>query len=256
MNEPLQPPLDCLALGAHPDDAELFAGGTLALAIRAGRRVGVLDLTRGESATRGSAQTRAAEARAAGARLGLAVRETLDLGDGDLANTQANRAELIAALRRLRPRLILTHGPADRHPDHRRAHELVRDAAFLANVGGFAAGDGALGPRWAVEALAFFPGNDFQPDPPADWVVDVSETFALKCEVLRDYATQFASAAAGANGAGAGAETYIASAQFWEHLENRARVWGHRIGAAYGEPFLLDRPAHAAHPLVRLLAPA
>ncbi len=236
--------LDLLVIGAHPDDAELFAGGTIALAARLGRRVAILDLTRGEAATRGTPEIRAAEAADATKILGLAVRETLDLGDGDLGNSQQNRSVLVEALRRLRPRLVLTHHDEDRHPDHRRAHALVRDAVFMANVGKFP----AEGERWRTEALGFFPGNIFDSEPRADWVVDISETFELKIAALKAYQTQFLS-----NGDGNLAnQTYIASPEFWELIALRTRSWGHRIGAAHGEPFILDRPAHARHPLVEL----
>lgn len=244
------PPLDCLAVGAHPDDAELFAGGTLALAARLGRRVGVLDLTRGESGTRGTPETRVEEARAASRIVGLGVRETLDLGDGDIANTQENRRQVVEAIRRLQPRIILTHGEADRHPDHRRAHELVRDAAFFANVGNFP----AAGERWRVEALAFFLGNLFHPEGLVHWIVDVSETFEVKLAALRAYKTQFlANNQDGGDEEADPAATYIASAEFWDQISGRGRMWGHRIGVEYGEPFLLDRPAHARHPLVGLV---
>jgi bacillithiol biosynthesis deacetylase BshB1 len=242
-------PLDCLAIGAHPDDAELFAGGTLALAQRLGRRVGILDLTRGECATRGTAEMRIAEARAAADILGLGVRETLDLGDGDLANSQEHRKTLVEAIRRLRPRIVLTHGRQDRHPDHRRAHELVQDAIFMANVGGFPAG----GERWRVEAQAYFLGNSLHAVHRADWIVDVSQTFEIKLASLRAYQTQFLANSDDPHDPGA---TYIASSEFWDQIGISARLWGHRIGVGYGEPFLLDRPAHLRHPLVLLTMPA
>jgi len=259
------PPLDCLAIGAHPDDAELLAGGTLALALRHGRRVGILDLTRGEAGTRGTPRTRAREAAAAAAALGLTVRQTLDLGDGRLDSSEARRRALVAALRRLRPRLVITHWPDERNPDHKAAHELVRDAVFLANVGGYAAPEKTPLPRWHIEAVAFGLGYPRQPDPRADWVVDVSETFQTKLAALRCYATQFlvpedlpaAEAAEGGNRAASQADpaqaTYMASAAFWDRVQTRSRTWGHLIGAAHGEPFILDRPAHAGHPLVRLV---
>jgi len=243
-------PLDCLAVAAHPDDAELFAGGTLALAARLGRRVGILDLTHGESATRGSADARAAEAAEATRILGLAARETLDLGDARLENSNEARRAVVEAIRRLRPRLILAPGPEDRHPDHRRAHELVRDAAFFAHVGNYP----AAGPRWRVEAVAYYPGNTFNPEGRVDWVVDVSATFEIKLAALRAYPTQFLANAAEPHQDPQA--TYIASADFWALIASRSHVWGHRIGAAHGEPFLLDRPAHAHHPLAKLIMSA
>jgi bacillithiol biosynthesis deacetylase BshB1 len=237
--------LDCLAIGAHADDVELLAGGTLVLAARSGRRVGILDLTRGEWATRGDPETRAREADTAARILGVRIRETLDLGDGRLENNLSNRRLLVETIRRLRPRLILTHHSEDRHPDHPRACELVRDAAFFANVGNFP----AQGERWKVEALAYFPGNMYQPDPPADWVVDVSSAIETKYKALKAYASQVLADPADPN------TTYISSREYWDHLDRRGRLWGHLIGASHGEPFILDRPAHARHPLVTLLTP-
>jgi bacillithiol biosynthesis deacetylase BshB1 len=238
-----EPLLDCLAIGAHPDDAELFAGGTLALAVRLGKKVAIADLTRGEAATRGTPADRQREAAEATRILGVEERVGLDLGDADLANTQFNRRAIAELIRRLRPRLVLTHHGEDRHPDHRRASELVRDGVFLAHVGGFE----AEGERWVVEALAYFLGNSYHPDERADWVVDVSETFEIKLEALRAYGTQFLNQGEGS------ATTYIGSHDFWDFIDRRARLWGHRIDVTHGEAFILDRPAHIGHPLARLI---
>ena len=239
----LDKPLDCLAVGAHPDDAEIFAGGTLALAVAHGRRVGILDLTRGESASRGTADDREREAKEASRILGITTRVTLDLGDADLANTQERRRAIAEQIRRLRPRLVLTHHGADRHPDHRRAHELVSDAVFLAHVGGFE----AEGERWQVKAKAYFLGNQWQPEDRVDWVVDIGETFETKMQSLRAYETQFLTDEEN------GPLTYIGSEGYWDFMERRARVWGHRIGATHAEPFVLDRPPHLNHPLIDLI---
>jgi N-acetylglucosamine malate deacetylase 1 len=240
------PLYDLLAIGAHPDDAELFAGGTLAVIAAAGYKTAVLDLTRGEAATSGSPERRAQEADEAGKILGVSHREQLDLGDGRIADHNESRIPVVNALRRLRPSLVITHGPDDRHPDHVIAHQLVREAVFFANVAGFA----AVGDRWKIEGLAFFYGNTFQPDPRADWVVDISQTITRKYQALEAYASQFRTGQE--NRAGA---TYIGSHAFWEQLERRSRMWGHFIGVEHGEPFLFMTPAHAAHPLVRLSAP-
>jgi len=245
MPPPSVPPLDCLAVGAHPDDAELFAGGTLARMTRLGRRVAVLDLTRGECASRGAPDRRAEQAREAAEILGISARETLDLGDTrlDAADPDARRA-VVEALRRLRPRLILTHAAPARHPDHRAAHALIRDAAFFAHVAGF----DASGEPWNIEALAFFPGHTWRAEPRADWVVDVAATAETKRAALAAYDTQFLAEPTPDDPH----PTHIASRAFWDYLDARDRVWGHRIGVERGEPFLLDRPPHAAHPLVRL----
>jgi bacillithiol biosynthesis deacetylase BshB1 len=234
--------LDLLAIFAHPDDAELQAGGTLARVARGGGHVGSVALTRGETATRGTPQTRAAESARAAEILGLAHHECLDLGDGDLGNTQERRVAVVEAIRRLRPRLVLTNALDGRHPDHRRAHELVRDAVFLANVGGFAAG----GARWEVGGVAWPSLAVYGPDPAADWVVDVSETWETKMAAVAAYGSQVGAAADDPN------PTYVASAGFLEQTERRARSWGHLIGVEFAEAFILDRPAHGGHPLVAM----
>jgi bacillithiol biosynthesis deacetylase BshB1 len=246
--EQISQPLDCLAIGAHPDDCEISAGGTLALMARLGRRVGILTLTRGESGTRGTPEIRAEEARAAASVLGVAFEGMLDLGDGDISNTQENRRTVVEAIRRLRPRVILTNGPDDRHPDHRRAQELVHDAVFLANVGGFR----AEGARWLTEAVCFFYQHQYFPEGRVDWIVDVSETHETKMAALRAHGSQFAG---GLDDADPAKATYIASHEFMEYIRDRSHTWGHRIGGRHGEPFLFDRPAHAMHPFVRLVTP-
>ncbi|MEN6625946.1 MAG: bacillithiol biosynthesis deacetylase BshB1 [Candidatus Sumerlaeia bacterium] len=235
--------LDLLVIAAHPDDAEMSAGGTIALATRLGRRVGVVDLTRGESATRGTPEIRAAESARASEILGLVHRENLDLGDGDLANTQERRAAVADAIRRLRPRLVLTNGLDERHPDHRRAHELVRDSIFFANVGGFCPAHD----RWLVEAVGWWPAPSMQAEPRADWIVDVSEVWPMKMAAIQAYASQVTSVP------GDTKLTLLSSPGFWDVFERRSRMWGQRIGATYGEPFILNSPPHAKHPIVELL---
>src|SRR5436190_813153 len=126
--------LDVLAIAAHRDDVELTCGGTLARLHRLGRRTGILDLTAGEMGTRGSAATRAAEAEKAGEVLGVSVRENLGLPDAGIVNSPETRAMLALALRRLRPAVVIAPAPRGRHPDHRVAAQLIRDAAFVAGL--------------------------------------------------------------------------------------------------------------------------
>lgn len=244
MNKP-EPAYGILAIGAHPDDAELFAGGTLLRAAAAGHRVAILSLTRGESGTAGSAGQRAQEAAVAAKILGVAHSEQLDLGDGRLMNDETRRDAVVAAIRRLRPRVVLSHGPVDRHPDHRATHELVRDALFLANVAGYAPEGQAASERWKTEACVWWAGNTMDPQPRADWVVDISEFFERKMQALKAYSTQF-------NHPAGKAQTYIGTAEFWEQLERRSKMWGHFTSVQYGEPFYFDCPAHANHPLIAL----
>jgi len=126
--------VEVLAIAAHPDDVELACAGTLVQWKKRGGRFGILDLTRGEMGTRGDAATREREARRAAEIRGAEFRETLDFGDGGLRKTRENELALIEVIRREKPRLILTSFPDDRHPDHRRAGELVTDAAFYAGL--------------------------------------------------------------------------------------------------------------------------
>ena len=126
--------VDLLFFGAHPDDVELAAGGMVARAVRDGLRVGMIDLTRGEMGTRGTAATRQREARAAAKILGAKFREQLDFGDGNLRTGREEELELIELLRRTRPKLVFAPYPDDRHPDHTRTGSLVTEASFYAGL--------------------------------------------------------------------------------------------------------------------------
>jgi bacillithiol biosynthesis deacetylase BshB1 len=128
-------PVDILAIAAHRDDVELTCGGTLIKAAALGRRTAILDLTQGETGTRGSAELRAAEASRAAEVLGVAARENLGLPDAGIVNTPATRAALAVAIRRFAPRVVIAPAQVGRHPDHRVTAELVRDACFVAGLG-------------------------------------------------------------------------------------------------------------------------
>src|ERR1041384_8509064 len=132
--------VDLLAIAAHRDDVELPCGGTLAKAVRAGNRVGILDLTQGEMGTRGDAATRAAEAERAARTLGVALRLNAELPDAHLTNDEASRKTVVELLRRTRPRVVILPYSVGRHPDHRIASELGRDACFLAGLAKYAPG--------------------------------------------------------------------------------------------------------------------
>jgi len=237
-----------MAIGAHPDDVELFAGGTVALLARNGHRVRLVHLTRGECSTRGTPETRAIESALAAEALGAVERITLDLGDGNIANNEMSRLAVVEVLRRHRPQIVLTHGPESRHPDHTRAHELVRDATFLANVGGYHPYSG----RHHVEALAFWFGHESHVTPPPHWIVDISATHETKVAAIRAYSTQFYTPGASIEGP----QTLLVSPDCWEGQEARWQHWGRMIGVRWGEAFWLREPPHVAHPFVRALAPA
>jgi len=135
--------VDVLAIAAHRDDVELTCGGTLAKAVRAGHRVGILDLTQGEAGTRGDASLRAAEAERAARALGVQVRLNAGLRDAHLQNDDPSRATLIELIRATRPRVVILPFPVGRHPDHRIASELGRDACYLAGLAKYGSAGGA-----------------------------------------------------------------------------------------------------------------
>jgi len=219
--------MDVLAIGAHPDDCELFMGGTLAKLADRGYRVAVADLTRGELASRGTAETRRKEAEQAAAILGLAERFSLDLGDGRIGLDPEHRTQVVRLLRDQRPTVVFAHGPDDRHPDHERASRLAREACFFANVEGFETGQ----ERFRSAALIEFVGNTVGSPPTPSFVVPISETYSRKIEALRAYESQFY------NPELDGPDTWISSRAYFEHIEAWARYWGSLIGENYGEVF-------------------
>ena len=224
--------VDVLVVGPHPDDAELGAGGTLALLAQRGLRMGILDLTRGELGTRGTPELRAVEAAAAAAVLNVAERVQLGLPDGGVANTPQQRDAVASALRTLRPRLLIVPQAPDRHPDHTAAHALLMDAHFQA---GLSKWDDGQEPHRAEAPELFYHPYAEQETMPA-LVQDISETFELKLAALRAYKSQFY------NPEYSGAETLVSSPAFWEGITARARYWGHRVGVQYGEPFYARAP--------------
>jgi len=221
------PDLDLLAIAPHPDDAELICGGTLARAVRAGRQVGILDLTKGEMGSRGTSEVRAEEAVEAAAVLGITERESLGIPDAAIANTQQTRRRLVAALRRLRPRVVIAPAPAPfgRHPDHREAAELIRDAVFLSGLARFDTSTPPFRPHKVVHAITF--REDFvRPT----FVVDITDTFEAKLEAIRCFASQFA----GATQAG---EVYPNGEPLLDMIRHHCAHYGSLIRVQYGEPF-------------------
>lgn len=233
--------LDVLAVGAHPDDAELGCGGTLALLVEQGHRAGILHLTSGERGTRGTVEQRRAEARRAGELLGVEVVEFLDTGDGGLRTGEAEEDAVIGVLRRLRPELVLAPTSSDRHPDHGRAHRLVTDAAFYSGLRHRGEGE----PHRPGLVASYMQHDPFEPD----FIVDVSAVWERKLEALTAYTSQLHVAGAGEEGPA----TKISSPEFSAMLEGRARHYGLLIGAAFGEPFRTRLPLRVTDPLAHLL---
>jgi bacillithiol biosynthesis deacetylase BshB1 len=223
--------LDVLAIGAHPDDVELGCGGTLVVLAEAGRRVGVLHLTSGELGTRGTPEQRRDEARRAAQILGVELVGFLDCGDGGLRHTSQEEDVLIDVLRERQPDLVLGPTPQDRHPDHGRAHRLVKDACFYAGL------RQRSPERQPHRPAAVFSYMQHDPFPPS-FVVDVSSAWEKKLAAVAAYESQMFAAAK----RGAEPETKIASRDFALALEGRARHFGMLAGGAYGEPFWSPLP--------------
>jgi bacillithiol biosynthesis deacetylase BshB1 len=230
--------LDVLAIGAHPDDVELGCGGTLAGMASAGRRVGILHLTGGEGGTRGTPDERRAEARRAGEALGAATVEILDCGDGNLRGGTAEQELLIEVLRRWRPDLVLGPSPSDRHPDHERAHRLVKEACFYSGLRSRGGGGDAHRP---AAVYSYMQHDPFDPS----FVVDVTGAWERKLAALAEYRSQLYQGEATPDGP----PTRVASRDFRDAVEGRARYFGQLVGATYGEPFWSRVPPAVDDPL-------
>jgi N-acetylglucosamine malate deacetylase 1 len=219
-------PLDLLAIVAHPDDAELICGGTLARTASRGRRVGILDLTRGESGSRGSAEVRTREAEEAAAVLGIATRLTANLPDAGLIDDDASRLAVVRLLRDLRPGTLILHPDTYRHPDHGAAHRLGRHAAFLSGLTKIDTGQPPHRPEKILFATAF---REDAGKP--TFVVDISTEIETKMRALGCYASQFE----GKTWAG---EVFPGGDRpLLEQVRMHAARYGSLIRTSYGEPF-------------------
>ena len=217
--------VDILAIAAHRDDVELTCAGTLLRAVDAGYRTGILDLTEGETGTRGSAALRAAEAERAAGILGVTERRNAALPDAHLANTEESRRILITQIRHFAPRVVILPFPVGRHPDHRIAAELGRDACFLAGLAKYDAPGTPHRPHKILHALAY------REDPvKPTFVVDITAQFERKLAAIRCYASQFD----GARNAG---EIFPTGQDLYSLVETQNAHYGSLIRTRYGEPF-------------------
>jgi bacillithiol biosynthesis deacetylase BshB1 len=223
--------LDILAIGAHPDDVELGCSGVLISEARNGKKTGVIDLTQGELGTRGTVETRYAEAAEAARILGLSARENLKMRDGFFVNDEAHQLCLVAALRKYRPDIVIGNIMEDRHPDHGRAGHLIYDACFLSGLRQVKTTDenGQQQEHWRPRYVLQYLQDRFQ-EP--DLIVDVSHVWEERMESIKAYGTQFFSSGAD------GPQTYISSSGFMEAVIARARLLGKRIGVQFAEGFL------------------
>ncbi|WP_101357744.1 bacillithiol biosynthesis deacetylase BshB1 [Raineya orbicola] len=221
--------LDILVFAAHPDDAELSCSGTLALHIAQGSKVGIIDLTQGELGTRGNIQTRQKEAEKASQILGLHLRENLGFADGFFRNDKEHQLAIIHKIRQYKPKIVLTNAITDRHPDHARAAELVRDACFLAGLRKIETFQEAHRPDFVYH---FIQDRYIQPT----FVVDITDFWEIKKQAILAYTTQF-----NAPKGDSEPQTYISTPEFFDFIEARAKEFGHQIGAIYGEGFTTSR---------------
>jgi bacillithiol biosynthesis deacetylase BshB1 len=225
--------LDMLAIGVHPDDVELGCAGTLLSAIAEGKKVGIVDLTRGELGTRGTADTRKVEARNAANILGIEIRENLGMADGFFQNDESHQRLLIQAIRKFQPTIILANAPEDRHPDHGRSSKMVSDAAFLSGLRKIVTTlDGKEQQEWRPTYVFHYLQDRFlQPS----FVVDISKYMDKKLASVLAYSTQFYNPELNEP------ETYISSPQFIDSVKARAMMLGKRIGVEFAEGYISEK---------------
>ena len=217
--------VDILAIAAHPDDIELICGGTLIRAQMLGRSTGILDLAAGELASRGTPELRAKEAAKAAKVMGVSVRENLGFPDGGIQNTPETRAKVAVVIRKLQPKIVITHSLHGRHPDHPIVAQLVRDACFVAGLKKLEPKVPAHRPRKVVHALSYREDNQ-----KPTFVVDISDAFEKKLEAIGCYESQFGEAVQAG-------EVYPNGEPLYDLIRHHAAHYGSLIRCQYGEPF-------------------
>lgn len=227
--------LDILVFGAHPDDAELGAGATIAKEVSKGKKVGIVDLTRGELGTRGSAEIRDQEAAKAAEILGVAVRENMEFADGFFVNDKEHQLELIKIIRKYRPEIVICNAVEDRHIDHAKGSKLVSDSCFLSGLRKIDTkmdGDDQWQDAWRPKVVYhFIQWKNLEPD----FVVDVTGFIEKKKDAIMAYASQFYDPNSDEP------ETPISSKNFTDSVNYRARDLGRIIGVEYAEGFTVER---------------
>lgn len=221
--------LDILVLAVHPDDAELGCSGTILKHIAEGKKVGIVDFTRGELGTRGSAEIRDKEATDSAKILGLHARENLKFRDGFFSNDEAHQLEIIRMIRKYQPEIVLANALHDRHPDHGRAGDLANDACFLSGLSKISTQlDGKEQDAWRPGLiLQYIQDRYIRPD----IIIDITPYMETKIASIKAFRTQFF------NPDEDGPETYISSPDFFESVIGRAREFGKSIGTTYAEGF-------------------
>lgn len=224
--------LDLLAFGVHPDDIELSCAGTLLVEKNKGKKVGIIDLTRGELGTRGTAETREEEAGNSAKILGVDVRDNLEMADAFFKNDEENQRKIITALRKYQPEIVLCNAPEDRHPDHGRSARLVADATFLSGLRKIETFDGKVKQEVWKPSYVFNYIQDqyFTPT----FVIDISDVIDTKIEAIKAFKTQFFSSGPYDKEP----QTYISTPEFLESVINRAKMFGKMIGVKHAEGFI------------------
>lgn len=225
--------LDVLVFAAHPDDAELSCSGTIASLTSRGKKVGIVDFTRGEMGTRGTAEIRIEESRRSAEVLGLVVRDNLEFDDVFFKNDDQHINVLVQKIRQYQPEIIFANALDDRHPDHGRAAEMVKSAIFLAGLKRLETIlDGDVQPIWRIKNLYhYIQTNWMEPD----FVVDVTKYWEKRMESVKAFKSQFF------DPDGAKSDTLISSLEFMNFLDARGREFGMSIRTQYGEGFVADR---------------
>jgi bacillithiol biosynthesis deacetylase BshB1 len=223
--------LDILAFGAHPDDVEISVGGTLISEVKQGKKVGLVDLTRGELGTRGTVEIRNEEAKEAQRIMGAVVRENLEIPDAFLETNALNLEKVIRVIRKYQPDIVITNAPSDRHPDHGHAASLVVEACFKAGLRKYmvdGTGDNAWRPKAVYQYMQFYHHKP-------DFVYDIGSVIEEKLACVLAHKSQFF------NPESTEPETVIASPQFKENLRARASEFGLQAGFKFGEPLMVIR---------------
>lgn len=228
--------LDILAIGVHPDDVELCASGTLMAEKLRGKKVGVVDLTRGELGTRGSAELRGVEAAKAAAILDLDVRENLGMADGFFKIDEEHQRKIVRTLRKYRPEIVLANALADRHPDHGRAGQLISEACFLSGLRKVETvdDDGKAQEHWRPKYVFHYIQDRYYTP---SFVYDITPVFDRKIEAIKAYASQFFSTEYKENEP----QTYISTPEFLNSIIGRLQMFGKMIGVPYAEGFISEK---------------
>lgn len=221
--------LDVLIFAAHPDDAELTMGGTVAKLTSQGFKVGIVDVTRGELGTRGTPEIRQKEAFQAAIVLKVATRENLNIPDGDISDSKENLVKLIMCIRKYKPKILFGPYMNDRHPDHIKVHSLVKSAHFSSGLPKIKTFDKGTLQEAYRPAKLFYYMQTYTFDP--SFIIDISDHYEDKIRAMQAYGTQFH------NPHSTEPDTFISSPEFQNFVRAKAEFYGFKIGKKYGEPF-------------------